>query len=194
MADPDFRPLLHTEERYKFDLRTHAVTVIQEQHRLLHDGFYFQTSGKQTAWLDATEKKFLLRTPILTFPHIQLMKLNFGKGDIDFVAYEDATVAVDGTPLPVVNPNRNSAETEALLLFGEPTITDNGTQIFELWVPPTATGVGQSANGIEGVGQASEWILKPSCDYLVVLTNNSGTTISFSYEFAWYEIGYEATI
>lgn len=180
----------YAEEQLKFDPFTHAVTTIAQQHRLLHDGFFFVTSGKQTAWATATSKLFLLRVPALVFPHVQTMKLSFGRGDIDFEAFEGATVSATGTALPLQNPNRNSTNTPDLELYAEPTVTDDGTSIFTLWTPPTAAGVGQSANGVEGVGQGSEWILKAGTDYIVRMTNNSGALIDWSYEFAWYEVGY----
>lgn len=174
---------------FAFDPYVNAMTVIQEQHRMVHDGFFFQTSGKQTAWLDATSKRFLIDVPAGAFPHIQSMVLNFGRGDIDFVAYEGATTSDDGTLIPEQNVNRISSNTPDILLYAEPTVTDQGTQLFTLWAPPTGTGTGQSANGVSGIGQASEWILNQSTKYLIVLTNNSGSTINWSYEFSWYEIG-----
>jgi len=185
----------HDQERgesvRQFDPLVHAITIIQEQHRMVHDGFMFQTSGKQTGWLDAADKLFLITTPALSFPHIQVMRLNFGRGDIDFEAFEGATTSADGAALTLQNVNRNSSNTPNIVLTAEPTVTDDGTSIFTLWVPPTSAGVGNSANGVEGIGQGSEWVLKPSTKYLIRLTNNSGSTIDWSYEFAWYEIGYE---
>ena len=44
---------------------------------------------------------------------------------------------------------------------------------------------------IAGIGQGSEWILKPETPWLIRLTNNSGATIDWSYEFSWYEISYD---
>ena len=175
-----------------YDPFAHALTVIQEQHRLIHDGMFYQTSGKQTGLLNAGVEDFLMVTPAFNFPHIQIMQLNFGRGDIDFVAYENTTVSDNGTPLPIENVNRNSSNVPALDLYASPTVTGVGDHIFTLWVPPTGTGTGQSANGVAGVGQGSEWILAPSTNYLVRLTNNSGSTIDWSYEFAWYEIGYDS--
>lgn len=191
MAD-QIRPIVggYAEEQFKFDAFAHAVTVIQEQHRFVHDGMYFQTSGKQTGWLDGTTKTFLLRTAADNYPHVQAMRLSFGRGDVDFVAYEGATISATGAALPVVNVNRTSTKTPAMTLFAEPTATDNGGHIFTLWVPNTAAGQSKSADGVSGIGQASEWVLKPGTDYLVVMTNNSGGTIAWSYEFAWYEISY----
>ena len=179
------------EEVRKFDKLAHAVTTITEQHRLIHDGMYFNTSGKQTGWLDGTTKTFLVSPPAGCFPHVQAMKLNFGKGDIDFVAYEGPTVSDNGSELTGVNVNCASSKTPDLNLYAGPTTTDNGTHKFTLWVPPTGTGTGQSASGIEGIGQGSEWILNQSVPWLIVMTNNSGSTIDWSYEFSWYEVGYE---
>ena len=172
-----------------FDTYANAFTIINEQHRMVHDGMFFQASGKQTGWLDGTEKKFLIVTGDGNYPHIQNMLLNFGAGGVDFVAYEDATTSSDGSAMTVQNVNRASSNTPACTLFAEPTVTDDGDLIFTLWAPPTATGQGKTANGVEGIGQGSEWVLNANSKYLIVMTNNSGGTISWSYEFSWYEIG-----
>jgi len=191
MSNAPFRTRTLEEELYKFDPHAHAVTVIQEQHRMVHDGMLFQTSGKQTGWLDAGTKTFLINVPADIYPHIQVMDLSFGSGDIDFVAREGVTTSNDGSVLPSTNVNRNSSNVAGIVLSAEPTITVPGTDIFTLWAPPTATGTGQSASGLSGVGQASEWVLAPSTKYSITLTNNSGGTIAWSYEFSWYEISYE---
>lgn len=189
---PDnYRPSSADEFKHSFDPISHAFTVIDQQHRLVHDGMYFTTSGKQTGWTNGTTKSFLISPPAGCFPHIQTMHLNFGRGDIDFVAYEGPTVTGNGSALTINNVNRTSSRTAALNLYAEPTVSDNGTHEFTLWVPPTAAGTGQTASGIMGVGQASEWILNESTPWLVVMTNNSGATIDWSYEFSWYEVGYE---
>ncbi len=43
----NYRSTTLLEEAAKFDPHAHAVTVIAEQHRLIHDGMFFQASGKQ---------------------------------------------------------------------------------------------------------------------------------------------------
>ena len=176
-----------------FDDYARAVCTIDENHKLVHDGMFFNTSGKQTGWTDGTSKSFLISPPAGCFPHVQTMILNFGRGDIDFVAYEGPTVTDNGSALTAVNVNCSSTNTADLALYAEPTVSDNGTHKFTLWVPPTATGNGQSANGIAGVGQGSEWLLNESVPWLIVMTNNSGSTIDWSYEFSWYELNYDRT-
>lgn len=174
---------------FTFDRFVPASTVIDGAHRMVHDGMFFLTSGKQAGWLNAAEKLFFINVPAGTFPHVQAMRLNFGRGDIDFVASENPTASSMGTPIAAQNVNRSSDNTPRLELYSEPTVSDDGLNIFTLWSPPTSTGNGQSANGVEGVGQGSEWILKAGNTYLIRLTNNSGSTIDWSYEFSWYEPG-----
>lgn len=185
-----FRKETHDEMRRAMDAYAHAVTTINSEHRLVHDGMFFVTSGKQTGWLTGTSKTFLLSPPAGCFPHVQEIRLNFGSGDIDFVAYEGPTVTDNGSELTYHNINRASTNTPNLNLYAEPTVSADGTQMFTLWVPPTSSGTGQSANGVAAEGQGHEWVLNASTPYLVRLTNNSGSTIDWSYEFAWYEITY----
>lgn len=176
-------------EKEAYDNYSSAFTVIDSDHRHVHDGRLFTTSGKNTNWSTGTSLSFLISPPADCTPHVKTMDLNFGRGDIDFVAYEGPTITDNGTPLTAQNVNRNSSTTPLLNLFANPTTSDNGELEFQLWVPPTSTGVGKSANGVTGVGQGGEWILAPETPWLIVLTNNSGVTIDWSYEFSWYEIG-----
>lgn len=172
------------------DETTQATAVIDITHKIIHDGMMFTTTGKQTGWTNGTSQLFLISVPADTFPHVQSMRLSFSRGDIDFTIHEGTTTSADGSALPIANINRNSANTPDLDLFAQPTVTDNGTLLYTLWVPPTAAGTGQTANGVENIGQGHEWILPPSTKYLATLTNNSGATISWSYEFTWYEPNY----
>jgi len=190
MSHAPFRRSRTNVEAKSYDPFVFAQTVIDESHRMIHDGFLYSQTGKGTGWANAGVLDFLISVPAATFPHVQVMKLNFGRGDIDLVAYEGTTTSNDGTGLTVQNVNRNSSNTPATALYSSPTVTDPGTQIFTLWIPPTSTGTGLSANGIEGVGQGSEWLLAPETKYLIRLTNNSGSTIDWSHEFSWYEVDY----
>jgi len=190
MSHAPFRRSRANLEAKSYDPYHYAQTVIDANHRLVHDGMFYSHTGKDESWTNGATRNFYLSVPAGVFPHIQVMKLDFGRGDIDFVAYEGTTVSSSGTPLTAVNVNRASANTPSLSLSAEPTVTDTGTAIFTLWAPPTSTGTGQSANGVEGVGQGSEWILNAGTNYLVRLTNNSGSTISWAHEFTWYEIDY----
>ena len=172
------------------DSISQANTVIDAFHRNIHEGFVYTTTGKQTALTNGSSVEFLIDVPALTWPHIQSMRLNFGRGDIDFVIYEGPTVSANGSELTYQNVNRNSSNTPDLNLYSGPTTSADGTLIYTLWIPPTGTGTGQSGNGISDSGQGNEWVLAPSTQYLARITNNSGATIDWSYEFTWYELDF----
>lgn len=177
------------EELRKFDKFTHAVTIIQEQHRHSHDGFMYHASGKVAALGNGADQDFLLAVPALTFPHLQRFSISVEAGDVDILLYEGTTTSDDGTPDGELNVNRNSANTPGSVLSLTPTVTGVGTLLHTSWIPPTGAGVGSSA-GVLDVTLGEEWVLKPSTKYLFRVTNNSGGSIDLRYEFVWYEIGY----
>lgn len=187
----NFRSSPGDEERLKFDPYAHAITVIQEQHRVLHDGFMFHASGKVTGMINANVDDFLFVVPAAVHPHFQSFKLELGRGDVDILIYEGATTSDDGTVQTSFNINRNSANTPGSALYIGPTVTDVGTLIHTGWAVPTGTGTGLSATGTIVSSQGEEWVLKPSTKYLIRVTNNSGATISYRWETLWYELDYD---
>lgn len=186
-----FRKNAGNEEKRKFDSYVHAVTVISEPHRLSHDGMVFHASGKQLALANAASAEFAMVVPAGSYPHVQRVRLDLERGDIDLLMYEGATLSDNGTPIPTRNVNRNSPNTSLVPIFGAPTITDDGTLFHTHWVPPTGSGVGSSEGIMDVSAFGEEWILAPSTNYMWRITNNSGGTLDFRYEFVWYEVGYE---
>ena len=177
------------EMQQAFDKYANALTVITEPHRMIHDGYAYHASGKITGILAAGIHEMMFRVPAGAYPHLHVLRMQFGAGDVDMVAYEGVTVSADGTEVPSHNLNRNSSNVPAMLLFDSPTVTDDGLEIHRQWTPPTATGQGQSVEGVVNVEQGEEWVLKPSTDYLFRITNNSSDTIDMGFEVMWYEIG-----
>ena len=180
------------EEMKKFDPYTHAVTVISDPHRLTHDGMVFHSSGKMTALGIAASLDFLLVAPPANIPlHLHRVRMTFGAGDVDLVAYEGTTTSAQGTVVSSFNLNRNSVNTPQMVITSAPTVTDVGTEIHFQWAPPTAAGQGQSPQGIGDVEQGEEWILIPDEQYLFRVTNNSGSIIDVAYELMWFEVTYD---
>ena len=179
--------LINTLWQNSYDDEVHSLSVIEEIHRMNHAGFMFHSSGKVTGMIADNVDDFLLVTGDLEV-HLQSMNFNFGRGDIDVLAYEDTVTSNDGTPITTLfNTNRNSANTPLMTLFSAPTVTGVGTLIHTTWVVPTATGVGQSPAGITTDGNGEEWELKPNSKYMVRITNSSGATIDYRWELRWYE-------
>ena len=168
---------------------THAVTVIQEPHRLAHDGMVFSSTGKATGLANAGVFEFTLSTGN-SYPHLNKMRLSFGAGDIDVLSFKNATWSSAGTPLVPVNTNLNSSNTPVMSMAYNPTLLTDGTEVHTMWAPPTATGVGQSQSGLANLDAGEEWILAPNTQYLFRITNNSGVTIDMAWDFLWYEVSY----
>lgn len=192
MSESSFRLDSRDEETFKFDPHAHAVTIIEEMHRLTHDGMVFHTSGKVTGMVDSNVDDFLIVTAAGNFPHFQRLRFFFGRGDIDIQVYDGTAVSANGSELTnVFNTNRNSANVPDMKLYTGPTVTGVGTLMHTSWIVPTPVSVGASKSvGIVGETNGEEWVLAPSTNYLIRITNNSGATVSYAYEALWYELSY----
>ena len=169
----------------------HALTTIGELHRAIHDGMVFNWTGKTTGLVTTGVAEFLLVTGDREI-HLHRTTLNFGAGDIDVVGYGGVTTSADGTEdTSIRNVNTTSTNTTpSLTAYSAPTVTDTGDLLHTQWVVPTASGTGQSQGGLSGAEAGEEWILKPNTKYLWRITNNSGATISYSWDFLFYDVTY----
>lgn len=179
------------EELRSWDRFAHARTVMDHEHRNIHEGMAFHATHRVTSLGNGANLWLLMACPAGCFPHITGLIFTFEAGDIDIVTFEGTTTSADGTVISSFNRNRNSSNTPDMVLTHTPTITDAGTQIHDRLVPPTGSGVGNS-EGIISPNLGEEWILKPATKYLIRVTNNSGGTIKLTLESLWYELGYEA--
>lgn len=186
------RKSISHETQHAFDLYANAYTMIEEPHRMSHDGFMFHASGKVLAIADAADLELLLAVPAGTYPHIQRLGLSLEAGDVDILVYEAPTVSVDGTLVPSQNTNRNSANTASMVITHTPTTSADGDLIHTNWVPPTGAGVGSSEGILNIKANGEEWILAADTKYLIRITNESGGVIDLRYEIVFYEIGADA--
>lgn len=169
-----------------FDDEGQALTVISEPHAMNHRGKMFHTFHKFSAVADAASVEILIKVGAAEL-HLQKFRVSVGAGDVDWFLYEGATSSADGTGMVETCTNREAANTPTATFFHTPTLTGDGTQIFQHWVPPSATGVGQSAAGISNSEAGEEWELDASTDYMQRITNNSGGSIDIFVEYLWYE-------
>ena len=185
-----FEHTRRAREHRSFDPLVHAKTTLDNKHRMAHEGFMFHASGKQVDLANAASAVFLMATPADCYPHIQRVELNIEAGDVDMVMRENVVTSDDGGAVPVLDVNRNTANSPCAVVTGSPTITTPGDVFHTIWVPPTGTGIG-TQEGVLDVNQGEEWILAPSTKYSFTITNNSGGIIDYSYEFVWYEAAYD---
>ena len=170
------------------DQFTGCQGVISEPHLLIHEGKVFHWAQKVTGITNGATSQFMLRTAAFNYPHIHRFRMNTGDGDVDINMYEDITVSADGTLLTnIFNLNRNSSNTSDMSLYAAPTVTDSGTLVHTLWLPPSGS-QGQHFTGVSNAEAGEEWVLKPECDYMFELENLSGGTISAWFELFWYEL------
>jgi hypothetical protein len=188
---PDnYRPDYYDEIEKAMDSYVHAHTMIGEVHRMVHDGFAYHATGRVAALANAASLEVLFSVPADTFPHLNAALITMSDSPCDMEAFEGTTTSADGTAVTVFNRNRNSTNTAAMTMFTGPTITADGTQIHDRYIPDQG-GVGTNNAGAVSPGLGEEWVLKPSTKYLLRFTNNSGGAITVAFEFLWYEIGYE---
>ena len=189
--DEGFRQSINDEDRRSWDGYAHARTVMDHEHRMIHDGMAFHSTHRVASLANGATYDILTTVPAGTFPHMTALLFTFSRGDLDIQSYEGATTSDDGTAMTQWNRNRNSLNTPNTVHSYAPTVTDPGTLFHDRLVHPTGTGVG-NAEGIVAPNLGEEWILKPSTKYLMRLTNNSGGAVKFTFETIWYEISYES--
>jgi hypothetical protein len=184
-----FRRSIVDENLRKFDPYAHAVTVIAEPHRHVHDGFFHHATGRVAALANLADFEILLAVPAGVFPHFRadLFTLGDTPGDLNF--YEGTTATDDGTVVPNFNRNRNSSRAAGMVITHTPTLTLDGTLLHTRLVPDVG-GPGGNVGGAVSPDLGEEWILKPETNYLIRLTNNSGADIVVTYEIYWYELDY----
>ena len=188
-----FRISVSDEMRRAFDPYAHAVTVINEAHRLIHDGYFFDCSGIVASVANGASSDILLKLPAGTFGHLTFMEYSVGDSPCDVFFYEGTTVSADGTAANVRNHNRSASDTSNTGIYTGPTVTDVGTLLHTRYIPGAAA-PGQSS-GTMVAGEDAEWVLgnaTSATNYMWRITNNSGGAIKLSFHMNGYEIGYES--
>jgi len=159
-----------------------ALTTIESEHARIHQGKAFQLSDKVTGLLATGSHYFLIdpTTPI----HWRDYKFLTDGAPVDIELFENPTVTDNGTALTPLNRNRLSATVSAASIYSGPTVTDDGARIYIDGI--VGTGDKKSTGSTEGI--AGEWIVDGGNTYLLKLTNNGAVTISYIYQFFWYEL------
>lgn len=189
MAVPDlktqYRKSILDEELRVFDPRVHAMTMIEEEHRMIHDGFLSYVSINLPAIPNLGISDGLIVTGAIP-PHVKRLQVAASLGPISVDFFEDTVVGVQGTPVPVINANRLTSNVSLVTAFANPTVTTPGTSLGTLLIPG-----GSIFEGVIGTtGVINELLIKPNSNYLIRLTNNSGATIEGNATLVWYEPNY----
>lgn len=172
--------LEQTSSQRAVDPYTGAVIGIDLEHARIHEGRGFAVSLTASV-ANAANFDLLLKNPAASHPHLRLYKITAQDAPGTVRLYENPTTTLDGAAEPALNLNRNSANVADLAVFSSPTVSAAGTQLEADFI------AGEKKTGGSMVDVTQEWILKPSEDYLLRYTNNSGVTTAISVNLFWYE-------
>jgi hypothetical protein len=161
-----------------------ALIAVDFAHHEVHEGEHFSYTNAQDLGNGATIS-FTLTTPnSAIWSHLGL-EIN-GEAEYEVQLFEGATgLTSSGTIVTnpaVINSNRNSANTNTLIVRGTPTLGagSKGTLIRNFHA-----GSGKSSGGIAGTGQ--ENILKQNTIYWLDLINFTTSNNYLSWIIEWYE-------
>lgn len=189
MAD-QWRESNNDEELRSWDRFAHARTVIDHEHRLIHEGMQFHANHNVASLANGATFDLLIAAPAGVFPHIAPVSYTVGNDDVDIDAYYGVTTSDDGTAIPMFNRSLPSSKTPGAVWTHTPTVTDIGTLFHERWIPP-AGGLPFIPAGATSRVFNEEWVQPHNSKILVRLTNNSGGAIRVLAEILWYELSYE---
>lgn len=150
------------------------IVVVENVQNHIHDGDMFRANAVFSLGVAGT-KYALLRTGALPV-HIYGEITASGESTMEF--FESPTTTADGTPVPVLNKNRNSSNTTEVLVFDAPTVTLTGTLIDPFLMTGSINAGGKDRN-------QNEWLVLPNTDYLVKITAIAASTYAMKID--WYE-------
>ena len=158
------------------------LVIAAVNHQRLHEGraffaYYVQNGGSPLA--DGASVDIVLAAGPGTTPHMTIG--SFCGGDSEFFLYEGAT-STGGTAFTPVARNRTIANASNVAMVINPTVTGTGTQLFREFSPG---GVKSKAGG--GGGNSLEYVLAPLTNYLIRITNVSGSAQVAELVLEWYE-------
>lgn len=168
------------------DAGGYLITVSTE-HSKVHQGEMFSAGYYDAAVVTTGDIELLVQIPAGTSAHTYFKVL--AGGDSLFEAFEGTTFSAAGTSAGTLNNNRTSSNTPTVTVTHTPTLTTDGTLIWQEYIPGgTGSGVGQVTPGAVQNIAAEQSIFAPSTNYLFRLTNNSGTTQPLQIQLAFYEV------
>jgi len=161
------------------DITTNTVRSIEHAHAEIHEGNHFYYRQYITL-LKAATYDILLVTPNTTrWAHFSRAIESLVSSCI-FTLYEGVVTSSNGTPLTVVNRNRNSTTTNSTLIYHTPTITNVGTNISQAIV-----GAGKGLGGTSR--DENEAVLKQNTKYLCRITETNVNNTEVNILLDWYE-------
>lgn len=182
VVEPRFRRTIISGLNYiagesGIDSATESLQIVDYEHHEIHSGSHYFIAGSQ-AFSNGQVVDFTVITPNTT----KWLHMTFnieGTSGVSIEVKEAATVNVAGTPVTVINNDRNSTNTTGATIRTGDTFTSEGTSLFK-----QQTGANQKAGSLE---RNREIILKQNTTYIFRLKNETAVANQITYAANWYE-------
>ena len=163
-----------------------SVKTMTEFQSAVHNGSSFSYSANQIGLANNGTILLLGRTGLKQV-HFDGLSIQVSQAPFRVQFYEAPTVTNVGTILASRRRNRQNANISQMQIYMTPTIMANGLLLDD----DLSVQVSQGAAKNSGTSSVDDgWVLKANTDYLIVMTNLSGTTINWSAKFTWHEPDY----
>lgn len=157
-----------------------AATTNTREHQAIHSGTLFSHNNSHSIANGASYDHLLITDS--KDCHFRKVSVTATAAPIHAYVYEAPTTSANGSAASVINRNRQSVTANTALLYEGPTVSATGTEIDYLLL---------AVAGKEGGGSqesfAEELVLNNATEYLIRVTNNSGSTATVAINFNWYE-------
>jgi hypothetical protein len=172
---------------------SHSLTTITHEHSKVHQGKYYNTGHYFSAVADNGTALVLIKLSASYENHTMVAVGNGGSARLD--VYENPSLSGDGTPVNIENHNRTKALTSPAAVssstaFHTPTLSGSplgyGTQLSPGLVLPGGTK--DKGGGALSENAGEQWVFAPSNNYLIKVTNLSGSAQDISIDVSYYEV------
>lgn len=158
-----------------------ALITITVEHSKIHQGEGWEVSVETGNISSGASYYVLFKTSAGYRPHLRSYEITATDSPITIRLFEGSTVSADGTAVTARNRNRNQSDNNGVSVFYQPTVTAEGTRLETDYIASGGNKIGGNAGSFY-----EEWILKPSTNYLIKITNGSNNTVEAFFNAFWY--------
>jgi hypothetical protein len=158
------------------------VENIDFEHQRVHEGRAFIASNLISGIASGGSYKLLIKNTNGETPHLRVYEFESTGGPLDVLLYKNPTVTDNGTLETNHNKNQTSTNTSSIEVYKGTTTSADGTLLETKLIPSGGNKVGGLATNAGG-----EWILEEATDYLFVINNDDNSAVDVSFYFFWYE-------
>jgi hypothetical protein len=163
------------------ELLSGNLVAMGEVHAHIHKGTFFPAGLASAALAGSASLELFVITPASGTHHVRFAATVGGESRA--ALFEATTVSANGAAITPQNRNRLSGNSASGQYFSAPTVTADGTPLFDGFISG-----GSGGNAIGGnAASFEEWILAQSTSYLVRVTNVTAQPIVAALQMDFYD-------